>query len=92
MDTLVDARPDAPRRLIRAAAALAITLAAVKAYHLGVPRLNAEYFSALVAISYSDAVFAALCWAPMRSLLWLAGGRVLLLRVLSSLFVGFSAL
>jgi arylsulfatase A-like enzyme len=93
MDTVVDARAAALRRLFWAAVALAVTLAAVKAYHLGASPLNAaDWLISLAAISYTDAIFAAACWACARALVGAAGGRPVLLRLLSLFFVGFSAI
>ena len=93
MDTVVDRQAGTLRQIFWAAVALAVTLASVKAYHLGVRPVNAAgYLYSVAAISYSDALFAAACWAAAHVLVVLAGGRPAWLRGLSLAFVGFSAL
>jgi arylsulfatase A-like enzyme len=92
IDRVVDARAAEIERLFWAAVSLAVTLAAVKAYHLGAPPLNtADYLFSLAAISYTDALFAVASWSGARAIMVLAGRRAWLLRSTSFLFVGLSA-
>src|SRR5262245_24098363 len=93
MDSRTDPRVAATRRLFWAALVLAVSLVAIKAGHLGLPRRDelATYGLSTIAISYADVVFAAGLWAAARCALMLAGRRTWALRLVPSLFVAFSA-
>jgi lipoteichoic acid synthase len=83
----------AVRRLNCAAVALGASLVAIKAYHLGVPFREgiSEYLLSAAAISYSDVIVIAACWACARLVLVLAWRRAVVPRAVSFLFVGFAA-
>src|SRR5262245_45400142 len=93
MDARTDPRVAASRWLFWAALTLGVSLVAIKAGHLGVPRRSglAAYALSTVAISYADVLFAACAWAVARGALLVAGRRPLALRLASSLFVAFAA-
>jgi phosphoglycerol transferase MdoB-like AlkP superfamily enzyme len=64
------------RRVYWATVWLAAFLVAVKAYYLGLPGSRTDingYLQSLAAISYVDALFAAVVWAAARGLLALTG-------------------
>jgi arylsulfatase A-like enzyme len=73
-------RGGATRRLFWTAVWLAVVSIAVKAYYLGVPAAitltdGQDYLRSLAAISYVDALFAAIVWACGRALLTLTANR-----------------
>jgi len=83
----------ATRRLFWAAVTLAVSLVAVKAFHLGKPRTGefGAYVLSAAAISYADVFFAAVCWACARVMLAATRRGRVMVRVVSFLFVGFAA-
>ena len=88
-----DLHVTAARQLFWAALMLAVSLVAIKAYHLGVPPRDelSYYLRSLTAISYVDALFAAVCWAAARLLLVIARRRPFAARAVSGAFVAFAA-
>ena len=72
---------------------LGVSLVAIKAYHLGVPPRDglSDYLRSLSAISYVDALFAAVCWAAARLVLLIAGRRPFAGRAVSGAFMVFAA-
>src|SRR5262245_8373012 len=93
MDARTDPRVAASRWLFWAALTLGVSLVAIKAGHLGLPRREglAAYALSTVAISYADVIFAACAWALARGATIVAGRRPWALRLVSSLFVAFAA-
>jgi hypothetical protein len=89
-----DLRVTGAGQLFWAALMLAVTLVAIKAYHLGVPVRDGlpDYLRLLSAISYVDVLFAAACWAAARVVLFVAWRRPLAARAVSGAFVVFAAL
>jgi phosphoglycerol transferase MdoB-like AlkP superfamily enzyme len=89
-----DLRVTGAGQLFWAALMLAVTLVAIKAYHLGVPVRDGlpDYLRLLSAISYVDVLFAAACWAAGRVVLVIAWRRPLAARAVSGAFVVFAAL
>ena len=80
------------RQLFWAALMLGVSLVAIKAYHLGVPRDGLlDYLRLLSAISYVDAFLAAMFWAAARLLLVAAWRRPSAARAVSAAFVVFAA-
>jgi phosphoglycerol transferase MdoB-like AlkP superfamily enzyme len=81
------------RQLFWAALMLGVTLVAIKAYHLGVPQHAglSDYVRLLSAISYVDALFAAVCWAAARLVLAIVWRRPRVARAVSGAFVLFAA-
>jgi phosphoglycerol transferase MdoB-like AlkP superfamily enzyme len=92
-DPRADTRLSAQRSLFRAAIALIVSLVAIKAYHLGLPRSGGvtTYLLSVAAISYSDAVFVAACWAITRLVQTMAGRGTLAPRLIAYSFVAFAA-
>jgi phosphoglycerol transferase MdoB-like AlkP superfamily enzyme len=88
-----DLRVTGARQLLWAALMLGVSLVAIKAYHLGVPPRDglSDYLRSLSAISYVDALFAAVCWAAARLVLVIAWRRPLAARAVSGAFVVFGA-
>ena len=80
-------------RLLWAALMLGVSLVAIKAYHLGVPPRDglSDYLRSLSAISYVDALLAAVCWAAARLVLLIAWRRPFAGRAVSGAFVVFAA-
>ncbi len=72
---------------------LGVSLVAIKAYHLGVPPRDglSDYLRSLSAISYVDALLAAVCWAAARLVLLIAWRRPFAGRAVSGAFVVFAA-
>ena len=71
---------------------LGVSLVAIKAYHLGVPRDGlSDYLRSLSAISYVDVLFAAVCWAAARLVLLIVWRRPRAGRAVSGAFVVFAA-
>ena len=72
---------------------LGVSLVAIKAYHLGVPPRDglSDYLRSLSAISYVDALFAAVCWAAARLVLLIVWRRPFAGRAVSVAFVVFAA-
>ena len=89
-----DLRATSARQLLWAALILAVSLVAIKAYHLGVPLRDglSNYLVSLFAISYVDVLFATLCWAAARLLLVIAGRRPFAARAVCGAFVILAAL
>lgn len=79
--------------LLSAALVLAVSLVAIKAYHLGVPLHDglSNYVLAVAAISYVDVLFAIACWAVARLALVIVSRWPLAARVVSGAFVVFAA-
>jgi phosphoglycerol transferase MdoB-like AlkP superfamily enzyme len=92
-DPRAEPRLSAHRCLFQAAIALIVSLVAIKAYHLGLPRSGgvATYLLSVAAISYSDAVFVAACWAIARLVLTMTGRGTLGSRLIAYGFVAFAA-
>ena len=88
-----DLRVTGAGRLLWAALMLGVSLVAIKAYHLGVPPRDglSDYLRSLSAISYVDALFAAVCWAAARLVLLIAWRRPFAGRAVSGAFVVFAA-
>jgi phosphoglycerol transferase MdoB-like AlkP superfamily enzyme len=80
-------------QLFWAALMLGVSLVAIKAYHLGVPPRDGllDYLRLLSAISYVDALFAAMCWAVARLVLVIARRRPRAARAVPGAFVVFAA-
>jgi phosphoglycerol transferase MdoB-like AlkP superfamily enzyme len=83
----------ASRRLFWAALTLSVSLAAIKAYHLGRPVAGgfSTYLLSVAAISYADAIFVAASWTVARVLLRMSSRRPLMLHAISYGFLAFSA-
>ena len=88
-----DLRVTGAGQLLWAALMLGVSLVAIKAYHLGVPPRDGllDYLRSLSAISYVDALFAAVCWAAARVVLLIVWRRPFAGRVVSGAFVVFAA-
>ena len=88
-DLRADPRLTAVRRLFWAALALAVSLVAIKAFHLGRPFAGggATYLFSVAAISYADVVFVAIVWAVARLCVSVCRRSPFLLRAVSMLFV-----
>jgi len=88
-----DERVTGAGQLLWAALILGVSLVAIKAYHLGVPPRDglSDYVRSLSAISYVDALFAAVCWAAARLALLIVWRRPLAARAVSGAFVVFAA-
>ena len=76
------------RRVFWAAAWLAIVLLAIKAFYLGppaaaTPRAAWDYLRDLAAVSFVDALFAAVLWVTATAALLLAGDRPRVARVVA---------
>jgi len=84
------------RRLFWVAAWLAIVMLAIKAYYLGAPaaptpRAAWDYVRDLAAVSFVDALFAAVLWVCGTAALQLAGRRRRLARAITVVATAFGA-
>jgi arylsulfatase A-like enzyme len=88
--------PAATRRVFWAAVWLAAVLVGIKAYYLGASPRDwsgpSEFLRALAAISYRDALFAAMAWTAGRGALVACGSRRLWRSLTSVSFVAIAAL
>jgi lipoteichoic acid synthase len=85
------------RRLFWVAVWLASVLLAIKAYYLGAPaaptpRAAWDYVRDLAAVSFVDALFAAVLWACGTAALLLAGRRRRIARAVTIVATGFGAI
>jgi arylsulfatase A-like enzyme len=85
------------RRLFLVAVWLAMALLAIKAYYLGrpaaaTPRAAWDYVRDLAAVSFVDALFAAVLWVFGTAALLLAGNRPRTARVITVAATGYGAI